>query len=253
MLHPHRAALIAIFILARMTFASAGQIILQEGLNSYAGTRDTTLYSNFPNNSSGGETGLLFGTTNQLTPQLNFIIRRGLLRFDVSAIPPGSTIQSVTLAITVDLGSPGSGSKPLTIHRLLADWGEGTNYAGGNGGNGGLPAQAGDATWNSNHHGASAWTTAGGDSATSPSAALSIGTTGDLQYLVSDPDLTADVQAWVNDPSMNFGWLFIGKEDSTSTARRLYSREDATLNFRPKLTIDYIEPVNAASGWRALD
>ena len=79
--------------------------------------------------------------------------RRGLIEFDIAGnVPAGSTINAVQL--TLFLGQvAGSDTTPRTIelHRLTADWGEGTTGSGSTmiGGTGqGFQANAGDATWN---------------------------------------------------------------------------------------------------------
>ena len=56
--------------------------------------------------------------------------------------------------------------------------------------------------------------------------------------------MVADVQAWVNNPSTNFGWLLQGDETQTSS-KFFASRESANLALRPLLTITYTAaPVN---------
>ena len=48
----------------------------------------------------------------------------------------------------------------------------------------------------------------------------------------------ADVQAWLENPSTNFGWLIKDEiESSATTARRFGSREDAVNS--PRLRIEY--------------
>src|SRR5436309_8432254 len=58
-------------------------------------------------------------------------VRRGVLAFDIAGnIPAGSTITSVTLSIHMSrtaLSTP----RIVELHRLLADWGEGTSQASG--------------------------------------------------------------------------------------------------------------------------
>ena len=50
----------------------------------------------------------------------------------------------------------------------------------------------------------------------------------------------ADVEQWLADPSLNSGWLLKTVDEATTrTARRFYSKDDATLAFHPRLVIDY--------------
>lgn len=51
--------------------------------------------------------------------------------------------------------------------------------------------------------------------------------------------MTADVQAWVNTPATNFGWVIKTDEAGSRTAKRFASRNNATAAERPVLTIDY--------------
>src|SRR3954463_16383628 len=73
-------------------------------------------------------------------------IRRGVLAFDIGgSIPAGSTITSVTLSLNMSrtvLSDP----RTIELHKLLADWGEGTSMASGEEGDG-APATPNDATW----------------------------------------------------------------------------------------------------------
>jgi hypothetical protein len=50
--------------------------------------------------------------------------------------------------------------------------------------------------------------------------------------------MVEDVQGWLDTPSSNFGWILIGPEDSQS-AKRFDSRENANMQSRPMLTVQY--------------
>src|SRR2546429_9993663 len=55
-------------------------------------------------------------------------IRRGVLAFDIAGtIPPGSTITAVSLSMNMSM-TP-TGAVTVELHKLLADWGEGTSHA----------------------------------------------------------------------------------------------------------------------------
>jgi len=73
-------------------------------------------------------------------------LRRGVLAFDIAGnIPAGSTILGVTLSLNMSrtgLDTP----QIVELHKLLADWGEGTSVAPGQEGDG-APATTNDATW----------------------------------------------------------------------------------------------------------
>ena len=55
-------------------------------------------------------------------------VRRGVLAFDIAGtIPPGSTITAVSL--TLNMSMTPAGPETVELHKLLADWGEGTSHA----------------------------------------------------------------------------------------------------------------------------
>jgi hypothetical protein len=129
-----------------------------------------------------------------------------------------------------------AGTVPISLHRLLADWGEGASDAPGGEGAGGQ-TQPGDATWAHRFFDTVDWTTGGGDFEALPSAALSVGGLG--SYAWSSPALVADVQQWLDDPASNFGWIITGEEGSSGTAKRFDSKDNPDELVRPMLTIQY--------------
>ncbi len=159
-------------------------------------------------------------------------IRRGVLAFDVAAtIPPGSTITAVSLSMNMSM-TP-TGAVTVELHKLLADWGEGTSHAPMGEGDG-APATPNDATWRHRFFDTIFWTTQGGDFSATVSASQSVDTTG--QYTWSSAQMVADVQSWVNNAASNFGWLVLGDESEAATAKRFDTRESAS---PPILTIEY--------------
>src|SRR5207249_6586281 len=73
-------------------------------------------------------------------------VRRGVLAFDIAGnVPSGSTITSVTLTLNMSK-TPSNTARTVELHRLLADWEEGTSQASGEEGTG-APATPNDATW----------------------------------------------------------------------------------------------------------
>jgi hypothetical protein len=159
-------------------------------------------------------------------------LRRGVVAFDVAAvIPAGSTITAVTL--TMNMSMTPAGAETVELHKLLADWGEGTSHA-PNGEGDGAPATPNDATWRHRFFDSIFWTTQGGDFSATVSASQSVGTTG--QYTWSSAEMIADVQSWLDNPGSNFGWLVLGNETTFATAKRFDTRESAS---PPVLTIQY--------------
>ena len=159
-------------------------------------------------------------------------LRRGVLAFDVAGtIPAGSTITAVTLSMNMSM-TP-TGAVTVELHKLLADWGEGTSHAPMGEGDG-APATPNDATWRHRFFDSVFWTTQGGDFSPTVSASQSVAGIG--QYTWSSTQMVADVQLWLDNPGSNFGWLVLGDETGGATAKRFDTRESAS---PPVLTIQY--------------
>jgi hypothetical protein len=173
-------------------------------------------------------------TTLTFTPSKDNVGRkhRCLMRFDLSKISASATITNVTLQLfvnrTVDL-SP----RTHELHKISADWGEGTSYGIG----GGAPATINDATWSDRFYGVSTWSSLGGDFGSIVSSSTEIGVSGNYTF-PSTTELIADVQAWVSSASTNYGWVVIGDESTIRTARGFDSREAGTTNL-PTLSVTF--------------
>ena len=161
-------------------------------------------------------------------------LRRGVLAFDIAGhIPAGSTILAVTLSMNMSRTALDT-ARTVELHKLLADWGEGTSHAPGEEGDG-APATPNDATWRHRFFDTIFWTNQGGDFSATVSASQSVGPIG--QYAWTSAQMVADVQSWLDNPGTNFGWLVLGDESTIATAKRFDSRESAS---PPMLTIQYI-------------
>jgi hypothetical protein len=213
--------------------------------------RDNTLYEDGTGSLSNGAGWYLFaGQTidNGSLPAIcgaTGCLRRALLHFDVvSAVPSGATITQVTL--TMNMNRTISGSQTVSMHRMNSDWGEGASNSGGQEG-AGATAVSGDATWLHSFYDTQFWTSAGGDFVASPSASQAVSGNGTYSW-GSTAGLVSDVQAWLDSPSTNFGWVVLGNEDTPGSAKRFDSRESPTASDRPALAIQYTEglPVELA-------
>jgi hypothetical protein len=194
--------------------------------------KDNTLYEFVPaDGDRSNALGLHFFTGETGMGEL----RRGVLAFDIAGnIPAGSTILGVTLSLNMSM-TPSGTPRTTELHKLLADWGEGTSQASGGEGEG-APATTNDATWRHRFFDTIFWTAEGGDFSATVSASQSVGTVG--MYTWSSSQMVADVQSWLNDPATNFGWLVLGDESEIATAKRFDTRESAsppvlTIQFRP--------------------
>ena len=194
---------------------------------------DNTIYSESGTLSNGKADFIYSGET------VRGVDRRALLKFDVSAIPAGATINSVTLTLQVSKRPGAAPSETMTLHRLQKDWGEGTSSTGSGLGGRGTTASTGDATWSSNFFGTQAWTTPGGDFASTASASAAVGSSGNVQVQWTGAGMVSDVQQWLSTPLSDFGWIVVGDESKLGSARQFDSRENSDAANRPSLTIDY--------------
>ncbi|HVT27916.1 MAG TPA: DNRLRE domain-containing protein, partial [Lacipirellulaceae bacterium] len=224
---------------------------------SIGASKDNSIFQSNADGSAGGAAAIFVGSNADISP------RRGLIAFDVAGnVPAGSTITSAQLTLYLAL-SGNLISEAVELHRLTADWGEGTagsgtptiHFAGM-----GFDANLGDATWNERTSGSAAWSNPGadGDFNAAASASAIIG--------LPDPDptnptgynwgstaaLVSDVQSWLDNPASNFGWMLINSsEDGAGSVRAFFSRS-ATLDTGgdplqrdvfPMLTITYTTSV----------
>jgi hypothetical protein len=155
---------------------------------------------------------LIVGGLLQLTSKC-----RGLIRFDLSNIPPTAVITSATVTVTVTISKAGATEHIHELHRLLAPWNETSATWDGSGG----------VTWN------------GGDFIEDADASVGFG--GAETYMFeSTTGLVATVQMWLTDSETNHGWILISQDEATpGTARRVATRPVAN---QPVLTIGYSMP-----------
>jgi len=204
--------------------------------------KDNTLYESASGDLSNGA-GMHFFAGNSG----GNLIRRGLVSFAIGdSIPAGSNIDSVKL--TLHMSRSNAGGTTVSLHRVEADWGEGSSIATGDGGgegNGGT-ASAGDATWIHTFFSSANWSTTGGDFSATESSNQTVTGIGDYTW-GSTVEMVADVQDWLDNPANNFGWIVLGDESSSGTAKRFDSRENPTEGNRPKLTVIYTPTTSVSS------
>ena len=163
----NRRRLLALAVVAALGFL--GGSLASAGTVNINPSKDNTLYEYDPvdgdrSNALGfhffaGETGM-----NEL--------RRGVLAFDIAGnIPPGATITAVSLSLNMSR-TPTNTAYVMELHKLLADWGEGTSIAPGEEGDG-APATPNDATWRHRFFDTIFWSTQGGDFSATVSASQS--------------------------------------------------------------------------------
>jgi chitodextrinase len=189
------------------TVSSLGEVTLQDGLNGYAGCRDNYMYVGYPTTNYGGSS--LMRVTGYGAAE----VQRALVRFDVSSIPTGLPIRKATLWLYSFNPPQVKGSTGFYgAYKLTRDWGETTS------------------SWNS------PWTTPGGDfEATADAQAPK-------QSSAAAPcwyafDVTARVQAWINNPSDNYGWLIKCTNEALNNQDEFVSSDSPDAAHRPKLVI----------------
>jgi hypothetical protein len=226
------STLASLFIAASMTFAD-GAAAATVNLGPI---KDNTLIQAPIGNSNGAGDGIYSGRVGALGDST---LRRALLAFDLSSIPAGSTVNSVTLRLEM-AQSQNELDRLFTLHRVSADWGEEGSLGSGTG----SPAETGDATWLFRFFSTQAWTTPGGDFTAAPSASQVVSAIGPYEW--TGAGLVADVEFWLDNPASNFGWLLLGDESTSFTVRKFYSRQGLT---PPVLTVDFTPTdIGVASG-----
>lgn len=228
----------AVFVLA---VVAGGAAPASASVLSIFPDRDNTLYEDAAGSISNGSGQYLFaGLT------LEELSRRALLRFNVaSQVPAGATITSASITLHMSRGTSSFSAMPM--HRVSAAWGEGASDADREEG-AGIGAEAGDATWLNTFYPGSTWATPGGDFDPTPSAIASVGGVGFWTW-GSTPQLVGDVQAMLDQPALNFGWIVLGDEfDTPPTAKRFDSRENPEVSFRPVLNVEYVVVPGTSTG-----
>jgi hypothetical protein len=200
---------------------------LRADVVTFGAANDSTLFET-PDGSLAGGQGEYFFVGKTLINQ----IRRTVIRFDIAAnVPTGAIIDSASLTLHMSR-TPTTGTE-VAFHRLNQAWVEGSTNPPGEEGAGGL-TEPGDVTWIHTSSPGGFWTNPGGDFSPLASATTMVFGVDFYSW-----DLTADAQAMLDAPSLNFGWAVLGEEGSDTTAKRFESRESPELAFRPSMTINY--------------
>ena len=166
------------------------------------------------------------------------VARRALLGFDLTTdVPAGAVITDATLTMTVNKVPGGAVENTFGLHRLTSNWNEGTTDASGNEGRGGS-ATGMDATWTTS--GLASWTP-GGEFIADPSSEVAVGGRGTYEWNAT-PAMLADLTQWLTEPATNFGWILIGDENTSRTAKRFISRDNSNASQRPSLTLQFDLP-----------
>lgn len=240
---PRRGLICVCLLAATIQSTLAATVILQP-------VADTTLIEAAPNNNMGGTQFINAGTTASNTRN------RALIKFDFSSIPTAAKIRAAALTLEVTtLPNGGADPSPIALHRMLRAWGEGNKDSTLEVSPGlGFPATTNEATWNSPFaFTTNTWSGPGASnnfSATISSSTFAYGLA-DFPRFASTTQMVANVQLWLTNSSLNFGWMLKTETESVArTARRFGSREFAGIdtNSPPYLEIEFVPPpkINAA-------
>lgn len=207
----HLTLLIAVLLATSSVWLRAAQTFtFQEGVNGYAGTKDTHIRFGSPDRDDGA--------LDSLNPDKSDGGGEvhGLMRFDdifgtkPGQIPAGSTILQASL--TLYLVNPGNSPG---LHRMLIPWDEST-------------------TWNTfdavNQDGI---TGDGVEAAVEPDATFDVPSAG-IPYFKEIPLLAKTLQDWLDGKTKNYGWGFI---PSSTDGIDFDSSESAVVKQRPLLTV----------------
>lgn len=191
--------------------------------STISATADTYISSNTPTTAYGSGSDIYVGEYNGGSD-----VARTLIKFDLSSIPTGSTINFAILRFR-DVGTDFTdNARAIQVYRLLRSWTEGT------------------ATWNTTD-GSTSWGTAGAGNTTTDREASSIGSVTLPNPPVAGKDYwislnASAVQEMISGGSFTNNGFMLKADTETNDMHRLYSRNDATAANRPDLWINYTPP-----------
>lgn len=153
---------------------------------------------------------------------------RGIFRFDLGGmIPVGAVVRSATFTVQVtQVPSFDAQNSLFELRRVQQGWEEAS------------------VSWNERSAG-SAWNSPGasspGDVAGTASATAFVSSGGSYTF-GSSAVMVADIQAWVNAPGTNFGWLLQTQSELTPGTARLFASREADATIRPSLNVTFDLP-----------
>jgi len=238
-------ALVLIFLSGFLSCTKTNNVLIPRKTITLYATQDASIFSadttgnhdgvppTLRDNGSGAGDILRLGYTDD-----NSYFARTLIAFDLSTLPATATIDNVTLSLNIARIGREVSNNPVSVHKLMQGWTEGTNddalscccsYGYAYCQSAGISLSSGsDVTWNSTSFGGPAWTTPGGTFVSTPSATIANPGT----FIVSSEGLIDDVKAWRTVPASNFGWILKVDEDNVQKNGgefiRLYSRNAST-------------------------
>ncbi len=196
-------------------------LVLQQGLDSYGGTRDTYLDGYAPNTNRGNDPEMMMRYEMGLNKQ-TLLVKFGLN--PLNNLPAGSVIQQAVLGLWVTSQSNGN-YLWINSYRVVRSWGET------------------EATW-LNASAGNAWAepgalNVGGDHVAETSARGELDSAGNWFY----QDWTYLIPIWRADPGLNYGAVFTSTNWGATVTYHFATSENATPEIRPRLVITYTLPM----------
>ena len=199
-----------------VTAANSVTVSFQDGaapMANYSGTRDTKIRENAKDTFFGSDSDIEVDGDSD---------KAGLLKWDISSIPSGSTILSAEIILEISNGSDDT----YEVYEIKQDWEEG------------------ETNWYQYRDG-STWQIEGANgSADRGSEILGIFDASDTGQDTIRLDQTAMtlIKGWADNPPSNYGFILLDYDDASSDGIDFHSRETSNVEDRPKLTITYTPP-----------
>jgi hypothetical protein len=196
-----------------MAQSSLDTLSFQDGVNGYFGTRDTKIIADRPNKNYGTDSTLEVDGGDVLSSEST------LISWDLTDIPPASTIISVEITFNV----ANTSSDSYELYEMKRSWIET------------------EATWDE-YASVLSWEIPGADgSADRGSTVLGTMTGPALEITTNslNSDGVAVVQSWVDNPSSNHGFICLDYINADN-GMDFSSREAEIVSNRPKLTVTYV-------------
>ncbi len=209
--------------------AAAKTVSFQNGASpsaSYAGTTDAVILQSSATQNLGSDATL---KADMDFPTGSAKAAAALLRFDLSSIPSGSAVSSVSLTVNVTNATSGEG---FSLYAVEPAWDEATT------------------TWNAAKSG-KPWSEAGARGADrNPTPLGKLIPTATGTYAVSlNAAGVAVVRGWIASPSTNNGFVIDAPTDGDGL--EFDSSESATASKRPRLSVAYTAPAAGGTGLQA--
>jgi hypothetical protein len=197
--------------------------VFKNGVDGYAGMIDTRIVQNSPSSNFGTSSNLVLDGDDPSSTGRDVAT---LMRWDLSAIPAGSTVQAVTMTLSIT----DAGTQSYPIFALKRAWTET------------------GATWSAASSG-SAWQSGGAkganDRETTALGSVAPPATGSYTVALNAAGV-AKVQQWIDAPTTNFGFVVAHSSNTNKVA--FSSSETSTVANRPMLSVTTLPPATADAG-----